>query len=70
MVAVNLNAGQKQCEISDAYPAVLRDSPACGPEGTDVDTATEYGAVPFYTTSSLNHRAQVPVLLTFCLALS
>lgn len=68
MVAVNLNEGQKPCELGDAYPAILHDSSLCGQEGSAGEVEAdfclcspvpEYGEVPDYTTNGLNNRAQV-----------
>lgn len=67
MVAVNLNEGQKPCELSDAYPAILHDPFFCGQEGSGGEAQTdyclcppvpEYGEVPDRATTGLNNRAQ------------
>lgn len=67
MVAVNLNEGQKPCELSDAYPAILRDSSLCGQEGSGGEVeadyclcppVTGYGEVPDHTVTGLSNRAQ------------
>lgn len=67
IVAVNMNEGQKPCELSDAYLAILRDPSLCGQEGSGREVESdsclcppvpEYGEVPDYTTNGLNNRAQ------------